>query len=94
MTAEPSSRHSAMGHDGQDQSGTSRQSVNVAPVACGPHSMRCPIIDPAAIRSRSPKDQPNSWTSAPSAAALSAARPVITMSAPRPSASAMGPAPM
>ena len=73
---------------------TSRQSVKMPPVACGPHSITWPAMVPEASLSKSVGVQPNSWISGPSASALSAARPVTTISAPAARAAAIGNAPI
>ena len=89
----PSTKHSAMGEPMLAHPSTSRQSVNVPPVTCAPHSIRCPATVPPASLATSVVLQPNSWISGPSASALSTARPVITMSAPCSNAAAIGKAP-
>ena len=82
-----------MGMPMSSQPGTSLQSVKLPPVPCGPHSIRWPDSEPWLSLSQSSSFQPNSCIKEPSATALSAQRPVITISAPASSATAMGRAP-
>ncbi|MCY1372258.1 hypothetical protein D9M68_852580 [compost metagenome] len=69
------------------------------PLPCPEHSSRWPTVRPCARRLRScsllapASVQPRLCTSGPRKSAASATRPVITMSAPASSASAMGFAP-
>ena len=74
-------------------SGVCSQSVEMPPVSCVPHSIKCPATVAPARRSQSSQDQPNQWAHGPTVKLGSATRPVITRSAPRARAAAIGRAP-
>ena len=84
MVIERSSRTSAIGKPMRSTSGTSFSpgSAKYPPVACPPHSSRCPVSTPHAIASRSSAVQPSVAMIGPSASALSVTRPVTITSAP------------
>ena len=67
--------------------------MKLPPVHCAPHSMMCPATMPAATRSQSVGDQPNSNIIGASVTAASATRPVMITFAPRSSAFTIPPAP-
>ena len=90
----PSGDASTIGYPTLARSGMRSQSMRqLPPLHCAPHSIVCPATVPAASRSHASARHPKACIKGPRVSPVSVTRPVITIPAPRRSASTTGPAP-